>query len=267
MFSSVTAAQSEEESQLTAKAIAEADLLSSGKKDLVDILLEKLKLTEESGVLYGQQSSNATTGDPDVPLQDGTVPPMKVTQENSQSETFQKPKNSTPSGKPVKKRKYKFKEGLAHYSSIKKVTKPVSESDDSFSAPSESDEDNLPLQKEPRKGMVRRVVHNRCGFVPTHRSQKTTVPVRDEFPQPDLESYLFPLREKPLTQTELLENYKHVGKKDFDKSQTDKARAEKEVCKIAGVPSNEEDLEKMVEQCDYAWSMKHEAWKNENEIF
>ena len=100
---SVTAAQSEE-SQLAAKAIAEADLLFSGKKDLVDLLLEKLKLTEESGVLSGQQSSNATTGDPNVPLQDGTVPAFNVTQENSQPETFQKPNNSTPSGKLVKKK-------------------------------------------------------------------------------------------------------------------------------------------------------------------
>ena len=99
---SVTASQNEE-SQLAAKAISEADLLSSGKKDLVDLLLEKLKLTEESGVLSGQQSSNATSGDPIVPLQDGTIPAFKVTQENSQSETFQKPNNSTPSGKPVKK--------------------------------------------------------------------------------------------------------------------------------------------------------------------
>ena len=173
---SVTASQSEE-SQLAAKAISEADLLSSGKKDLVDLLLEKLKLTEESGVLSGQQSSNATTGDPVVPLQDGTVPAFKVTQENSQSETFQKPNNSTPSGKPVKKRKYKYKEGLAHYSSIKKVTKPVSSSDDSYSASSESDEeDKLPLQKEPRMGMVRRVVPNHCGFVPTRRSKKKQCP-------------------------------------------------------------------------------------------
>ena len=60
-----------------------------------------------------------------------------------------------------------------------------------------------------------------------------------------------------MTQAELLDNYQHVGKKDFDKSQTDKARAEKAVCKIAGVPSNEKELEKMVLKGDYAWSMKH----------
>ena len=88
------------------------------------------------------------------------------------------------------------------------MTKPVSSSDDSYSASSESDEeDKLLLQKEPQMGMVRRVVPNHCGFVPTHRSKKTTVPVRDEEPQPDFESYHFPLREKPLTQAKLLENY------------------------------------------------------------